>query len=162
MAGESRKRKLDADIASPSASDVSGTLTCPVCLDIFTSPKILSCAHTFCLKCLEGVAHRYGGGVFPCPSCRDFIRIPRGGVSAFKTNFYIKPEVLEKARKGLFCSVHPKRDLELFCVDCDVSKLISSGGRCPPEPPNGALPLCPAGASASPGPLPFRFFYFSQ
>ena len=28
-------------------------LTCSVCLDQYTNPKILPCYHSFCLKCIE-------------------------------------------------------------------------------------------------------------
>nr|KAG5690076.1 hypothetical protein BaRGS_016384 [Batillaria attramentaria] len=46
--------------------------------------------------------------------------VPPGGVSDFQTNFYISVEDLERARKGMFCMAHPKDDLDLFCVDCDL------------------------------------------
>ena len=32
------------------------SLTCSVCLELFSEPKVLPCCHTFCLKCLEKTA----------------------------------------------------------------------------------------------------------
>ena len=34
------------------------SLTCSVCLELFSEPKVLPCCHTFCLKCLEKTACR--------------------------------------------------------------------------------------------------------
>nr|KAG5695460.1 hypothetical protein BaRGS_011302 [Batillaria attramentaria] len=51
---------------------------------------------------------------------RGDIQLPSGGVSAFRSNFYIKPEDLDKARNSTFCSKHPKKELEVYCVRCDV------------------------------------------
>ncbi|KAK7481543.1 hypothetical protein BaRGS_00027192 [Batillaria attramentaria] len=99
--------------------DKSKSLTCALCLDIFRSPKVLPCIHTFCENCLKDLT---GGNIrwFACPTCRKQTVVPPGGVSAFQTNFYIDPEDLEKARNNAFCTVHPNRDLELFCEECDV------------------------------------------
>ena len=94
------------------------SLLCPVCLEIFQSPKILpGCFHTFCEACLTSITKRFPL-TFHCPTCREVIHVPLGGVSTFKTNFYIKSEDLEKARKGLFCSIHVKLELELYCFQC--------------------------------------------
>ena len=50
-------------------------LTCPVCLEQFTEPKILPCYHSFCLKCLqllksEETQQPDGGHCILCPTCR--------------------------------------------------------------------------------------------
>ena len=100
------------------AGSQDDSLLCPICLDIFQSPKILpGCFHTFCEACLINITYRFPSN-FNCPTCREVIQVPVGGVSTFKTNFYIKSEDLEKARKGLFCSIHVKLELELYCVQC--------------------------------------------
>ncbi|KAK7474363.1 hypothetical protein BaRGS_00034411 [Batillaria attramentaria] len=101
-------------------TDRNQALTCALCLDIYTSPKLLPCHHTFCQHCLEDLAAKHPHNNFPCPSCRKQTAVPPGGVSALQTNFYISTEDLERARKGVLCMAHPKDDLDLFCVDCDL------------------------------------------
>ena len=103
---------------SPTGPQVDDLFCCPICLDIFQSPKILpGCFHTFCEACLTNITN--GSPFhFHCPTCREFIQVPPGGTSAFKTNLYINSDDLEKARKGLFCGGHPKLELELYCVQC--------------------------------------------
>ena len=35
---------------------VSGSnLKCSICLEFFSDPRVLSCLHTYCLKCLQGL-----------------------------------------------------------------------------------------------------------
>ncbi|XP_070209214.1 tripartite motif-containing protein 3-like [Littorina saxatilis] len=121
MAAQQKKRKVNADETTPTTSKIEDYVNCSICRDVFTSPKILSCFHTFCETCLERNAKEHGGKTFPCPICRKEIKVPRGGVSAFRTNVYIKPEDLDKARKKLFCRTHRMRELELFCTPCGVS-----------------------------------------
>ncbi|KAK7481530.1 hypothetical protein BaRGS_00027179 [Batillaria attramentaria] len=106
--------------AASSLSTTDESLTCPLCLEVFRTPKILPCFHTFCECCLKDLVHNHPAGTFPCPSCRQDIQLPSGGVSAFRSNFYIKPEDLDKARNSTFCSKHPKKELEIYCVRCDV------------------------------------------
>ncbi|XP_067837598.1 E3 ubiquitin/ISG15 ligase TRIM25-like [Heptranchias perlo] len=46
-------------------------LTCAVCLQVYQDPVVLSCQHSFCLKCIEGVwAQTPGPEGFECPQCR--------------------------------------------------------------------------------------------
>lgn len=39
--------------------------TCPLCLDFFEQPMVLSCGHNFCRDCLAQL-----GAEFSCPQCR--------------------------------------------------------------------------------------------
>uniref|UniRef100_I1F222 RING-type domain-containing protein n=1 Tax=Amphimedon queenslandica TaxID=400682 RepID=I1F222_AMPQE len=57
-------------------------LTCPVCLDHYTNPKILPCHHSFFQHCLEGY-------YFSCPTCRHCTELPEEGVGAFPVGFHL-------------------------------------------------------------------------
>ena len=52
----------------------SDYLTCSICWNIFTDPKMLSCGHSFCTQCLhdyiESVAKSRSRDRFDCPICR--------------------------------------------------------------------------------------------
>ncbi|KAK7479027.1 hypothetical protein BaRGS_00029697 [Batillaria attramentaria] len=105
--------------APSSLSTRDESLTCPLCLETFRTPKILPCLHTFCECCLKDLVHNHPAGTFPCPSCRQEVQLPSGGVSAFRNNFYIKPEDLDKARNSNVCGKHPQKELEVYCGECD-------------------------------------------
>ncbi|KAK7481570.1 hypothetical protein BaRGS_00027219 [Batillaria attramentaria] len=101
------------------------SLTCALCLDIYTSPKLLPCHHTFCEQCLKDLAARHPSGTFPCPACREETTVPPGGVSAFQTNFYIDPQDLDRARDNTHCMTHLTKELEFFCIKCDQAICIN-------------------------------------
>ena len=46
-------------------------LTCPVCLEVYRNPHLLSCGHNFCKTCLENVKRQGERGRFRCPECRE-------------------------------------------------------------------------------------------
>ena len=103
------------------ASTEEQSLTCAVCLGIFNDPRFLHCHHSFCTRCIEGVASRHGGGSLPCPSCRAKTVLPPKGVTGLQRNYYILEATLERARAGAFrCTTHPKEELDLYCRECEV------------------------------------------
>ncbi|KAK6172541.1 hypothetical protein SNE40_016175 [Patella caerulea] len=94
-------------------------MTCSICLNNFTKPKIIDCFHTFCEACLHDyVIRRAQYNRFPCPLCRKSIRVPNGGVKEFSNNFYIIEEKpVENVSKTAVCSDH-KLEIEYYCQDC--------------------------------------------
>ncbi|ESO92179.1 hypothetical protein LOTGIDRAFT_121225, partial [Lottia gigantea] len=57
---------------------MSNIPACIICFSSFTTPKVLPCGHTSCLRCIE----RYISDKiekFPCPYCKQNVEIPEGG-----------------------------------------------------------------------------------
>ena len=103
-------------------------LTCPVCLDLYTNPKILPCHHSFCQECLEGLPQeREARGdtyYLSCPTCRQRTEVPREGVGAFPVAFTLNNfkeimQSLKKKAQQVTCNDHDK-PLEMFCVTCET------------------------------------------
>lgn len=46
-------------------------LTCPVCLEVYRNPYLLSCGHNFCKTCLDNVKRQGERGRYRCPECRE-------------------------------------------------------------------------------------------
>ncbi|XP_077019419.1 ret finger protein-like 4B [Tamandua tetradactyla] len=53
------------------ATSLQQEATCPVCLDFFSHPISLSCAHTFCFPCIEKWMKEREGSALVCPLCRE-------------------------------------------------------------------------------------------
>ena len=114
--------------------EVNDATECPICTGIFTSPKMLPCFHTFCLKCIE----QYGkdtpeGDTLTCPLCRGEFKVPVGGLSKLKSNFFLEGLIATvesvpgmSQAVGLYCDVCPsgkkcKEAASSFCTECQQS-----------------------------------------
>ncbi|XP_063419892.1 uncharacterized protein LOC134705051 [Mytilus trossulus] len=93
--------------------------TCPICLEIFTSPKILDCRHTFCLNCLKGYSDEIGPKQHKlyCPLCRTEFKIPNDGLSHLVTNYFVG--ISESDKYCLKCKNHLK--VSGSCKVCGLS-----------------------------------------
>jgi len=109
-------------------------LSCKICYEPFTSPKSLSCLHTFCEKCLEAHlatirTYKYSDHKeFPCPMCRKTTTLPSGGVRALPDNFLIGSlnELVGRQRvtKLPFCEVcklvnKKVQEAKSKCIECN-------------------------------------------
>lgn len=75
--GESDRRKV-----KPPENDVEDT-ECAVCFctydNVFKTPKLLACGHTFCLECLARInVTSYELKSLSCPVCRELTELPHG------------------------------------------------------------------------------------
>ncbi|XP_070206011.1 tripartite motif-containing protein 54-like [Littorina saxatilis] len=105
----------------PAHEERREALTCSLCLEIYTSPKLLPCSHSFCVKCLQDLTTHLKSKTFPCPQCREQVTVPQGGVGSFQNNFYLNPQDLDKARDGTLCLTHSNQELDLYCEDCKLA-----------------------------------------
>lgn len=133
-------------MAEKALQKVEDQLSCSVCLDTYTMPKLLQCFHVYCQRCLvKLVAQNQQGQLgLPCPICRQVTPIPDNGVAGLRPAFHINrlleimsehkkaadspgspasPESVESAPTNLTptphtCPEHDKGQLELFCETC--------------------------------------------
>ena len=113
----------------PLVENLKKQVTCSICLDTYTDPKILSCFHTFCCKCLEEHARKtHRQGKFRCPECQAEIDLPEGNrFDRLPTSFHqntliglLETEDREALLRPPFCSQHKNERLRYFCSTCEA------------------------------------------
>ena len=113
----------------PLVENLKKQVTCSICLDTYTDPKILSCFHTFCCKCLEEHARKtHRQGKFRCPECQAEIDLPEGNrFDRLSTSFIhnsllglLEMEHREDLLRPPFCSQHKNERLRYFCSSCEA------------------------------------------
>ena len=65
-------------------------IECPICLNEQQDPRLLSCRHIYCYKCLKDY-HTKGnhGNSLPCPQCREVTTLYQGGVDNLPKFFFM-------------------------------------------------------------------------
>ncbi|KAI8493582.1 hypothetical protein Bbelb_285030 [Branchiostoma belcheri] len=130
--------------AAPSSlgDQIREELSCSICLELFTRPKVLPCQHTFCQDCLRDLARNKAR--VQCPNCRRRVKIPAQGVAGLQDNRIVaslcdrisnQPAVstgeqsntdvevsqqLEGQQAGNKCDKHPSEKLRVYCKQCLV------------------------------------------
>lgn len=113
-------------------------LSCPICRDTLTDPRVLPCDHTICLTCLTQLIQSSRKiNKFACPVDRREITAPSYGISSeewaksFPTDDLallliqaISGNDKPRPKSGIPCSDHPNEFCEFFCFGC--SKLVCS------------------------------------
>ena len=57
----------------PVLETVTNVLACPICLERFRDPRVLSCGHSFCRVCIEPMVKQ---AALCCPACRGVTPVP--------------------------------------------------------------------------------------
>ena len=110
-----------------SVKDLEKEITCAICHDHYTEPKVLPCLHYYCKKCVHRLTLKTGAdGPFSCPECRSDISLPQGKVEKLPTAFFVNRmksvySKLERAHgkvraKCEMCSVGYRA--KAFCRQC--------------------------------------------
>ena len=116
------------DLVKMSLEDLEKEVTCAVCQEHYTDPKILPCLHYYCKQCILRLALRTGKNKpFSCPECRKDTTLPEGGVEELKSAFFINrlKSMYVKHKKALSKQAHceictnPQALAEAFCQRCD-------------------------------------------
>src|SRR6218665_793720 len=66
---------------------------CPICMSVFTDPKMLPCIHTLCVECLNRTGEaeqKKSEDKMPCPLCRKEFMIPEVGMYGVQKNFFME------------------------------------------------------------------------
>ncbi|XP_032425047.1 nuclear factor 7, ovary-like [Xiphophorus hellerii] len=97
------------------ASRSDDDLCCPVCVEIFKDPVILSCSHSFCKECLQKYWREKPGR--ECPVCkrRSSKDIPPLNLALKNLCESFLQQREQRASEDL-CSLHSEK-LKLFCLD---------------------------------------------
>ena len=110
-----------------SLEELESEITCSICQEHYTEPKVLPCLHYYCKKCILKLALRtQSGKSFHCPECCCEAALPEGGVDNFKTAFFAnrlisKVTTLQRAHgkvevKCEYCTA--SSNAEAFCRQC--------------------------------------------
>ena len=60
--------------------NLTGEVTCSVCMQLYTKPKQLPCLHIFCLQCLNNLTRTSAhNGKIKCPLCQRHVAVPQTG-----------------------------------------------------------------------------------
>ena len=113
-------------VAEQALRKLEDQLTCGICLDSYTEPKLLQCFHVFCKQCLERLVVRDHQGLsLQCPSCRRSTLLPPTSVSGLQTAFHLNNlfevrDTLEKVKEPqkTQCEKCEKRVAISFCRNC--------------------------------------------
>ena len=119
-------------------------ITCQLCSQPYTDPRMLSCLHSFCRECLHKEVERIsaqqdGGGEgpqqngraegsqqgFKCPTCEKSVSIPVGGVRDLPQNLHLDAEVKVTQYQSKIASNN-----EVPCDACDDSSSGPAVGFC--------------------------------
>ncbi|CAB1348070.1 unnamed protein product [Coregonus sp. 'balchen'] len=93
-------------------------LSCPVCLNIFSDPVLLSCSHSFCKACLQKCWRLRG--FQECPVCREVFSMCNPPCNRALKN--LCEAVLKERNQSVsggsevLCSLHGEK-LKLFCME---------------------------------------------
>ena len=110
---------MASTVAEIALQKINEQVTCGICLEPYTQPKLLKCFHVFCEKCLQSLAGS------TCPHCRQETPLPLDGVAGLQGAFYIHylfdiQDALQKVSSSdqPKCNKCNKYEAVQFCRTC--------------------------------------------
>ena len=106
--------------------DLEKEITCAICHEHYTEPKVLPCCHYYCKQCIHHLALMTGiDKPFPCPECRKDTTLPEASVDNLPTAFFLNrmKEVHSKlelahGKVEAKCESCLEDKAEAFCRQC--------------------------------------------
>ena len=116
----------EKDIVEKSVEDLEKEITCAICHDHYTEPKVLPCCHYYCKQCIHRLTLRTGiNKPFSCPECRKDTALPQGNIDQLPTAFFLNRmkelhSKLERAhgKVDAKCEMCSGDKAEAFCRQC--------------------------------------------
>jgi len=121
--------------------DAKDLVTCPMCFNVFDSPRSLPCCHCFCLNCIRGhCKDKTSGAKSSCPLCKQKFEVPTDGVEDLPHNEHLQKlidfgpcrlysgekasvdgdelKALSRRLHGVHCNKHDDKMTTSHCLDC--------------------------------------------
>ncbi|CAJ0968518.1 unnamed protein product [Ranitomeya imitator] len=135
-----------ATVPSDPEEHIGSLLECPICYvpydNVFKTPLILPCSHTFCMECLSRLClFLHKSQEFPCPFCRILAQIPPEGVPKMQPDLDVVAHLPPEMRTlqdvwadGCKLCWRKKNDSSEGRGSVVTLHLLSSGGEQRPAP----------------------------
>ena len=113
-------------VVEKGVKDLEEEITCAICHEHYTDPKVLPCCHYYCKQCLHQLTLRKGADKpFSCPECRKDTTLPEGDLDNLPTAFFVNrmKEVHSKlelahGKVEAKCEICLEDKAEAFCRQC--------------------------------------------
>ena len=113
-------------LAKKGVKDLEEEITCAICHEHYTDPKVLPCCHYYCKQCIHHLTLRTGlDKPFSCPECRKDTTLPEANVDNLPTGFFVNrmKELhsklqLAQGKVEAKCEVCLESKAEAFCRQC--------------------------------------------
>lgn len=116
-------------------------VTCPMCFNVFDSPRTLLCNHSFCLSCIRGHCNDNVSAFKSfCPLCKENFQVPSNGVEDLQCDVHLQRlvdfrksscsssekmnissdevNVLSRRLRGVYCEKHGQQLTTSHCFGC--------------------------------------------
>ena len=114
---------------SEALKKIEEQLTCAICLNLYTNPKILPCFHSFCQQCLESLPQDPQGDNYfiSCPTCRHRTQLPQPtGAADFPAAFHINNlkeahnlMIKISGHQQVTCDICTTTNATVYCKECN-------------------------------------------
>nr|XP_021526157.1 ret finger protein-like 4B [Aotus nancymaae] len=104
------------------AQKLQAELTCPICLDFFSGPISLSCAHIFCFNCIQNWMLETHDLKVMCPLCRVMVEAP------YLEEWQVRAiALITKQHDSVFeKSLHVRKELQHYWADVTLDAATAS------------------------------------